>query len=89
MSRAKTSTRKSVSDLPASGEVRPLTERHQQVFGLISSGYLPPADSITKDGEPTWSFENLALIVGCDTDELIKLLKKQHPRFTIETGSRH
>jgi hypothetical protein len=74
---------------PIPNEAKPLGEGLRQVYGLISSGHLPPADTVTKDGKPAWSFENLAVIVGCEVDELARLLSRKPARFSIDPGARH
>lgn len=89
MSREKTSVTKNKPTLPETGDGKPITASRHEAFGLISSGFLPPADSITKEGSPTWTFENIAVILGCDVDELTALLRGKPPRFTIEPGARH
>ncbi|GAB6046793.1 hypothetical protein JCM19379_06160 [Methyloparacoccus murrellii] len=89
MSKAKASVKKTAFVPPALNDASPMAEKLQSIYGLISSGHLPPADTVTKDGQPTWSFDNLACILGCDADELIQLLRSKTARFSIEPGARH
>jgi len=89
MSKIKASVKKKAFVPPAMTETENVGARLQTVYGLISSGHLPPADTVTKDGHPTWSFDNLATILGCDPDELTRLLRNKSARFSIEPGARH
>jgi hypothetical protein len=62
-------------------EGEPLDQGVQEIFNLISSGFLPPADTVLKDGQPAWGFNTLAKIIGCEVAELSLLLKRQGARF--------
>ena len=75
--------------VPKTNETTPISEAERNVFGLISSGYLPLANTVTKDGRPAWHFESLAKIIGCGVEELSALLRSKGARFTIEPGARH
>ena len=75
--------------IPAADEGDRTSLHAQRIYELISGGYLPPADSVTKDGRPAWSLENLAAITGCGVTVLEKLLLAHAPRFRIEPGARH
>lgn len=66
----------------------PLDQRVQEIFNLISGGFLPPADTVLKDGQPAWGFDTLAKIIGCEVAELSLLLKRQGTRFKPE-GLKH
>lgn len=70
-------------------EPRAISEKDCKVYQLISAGFLPSADTVTKDGRPAWSFESLASIVGCKEAELAELLMKQGGRYRSPPGSRH
>jgi hypothetical protein len=86
MSKTKSSTKKAASSAKTT-ETKAMSYPFQQVFALISSGHLPPADTITHDGQPTWSFETLAVILGCDPQDLANLLRGGVARFTVEPGT--
>ena len=66
-----------------------ICEKDRKVYQLISAGFLPSADTVTKDGRPAWSFESLASIVGCKDMALAELLMNQGERYRPSTGSRH
>lgn len=63
-------------------ELQPTPAEIQEIFNLISAGYLPPADqfSIT-DGAPAWTLPTLAKIIGISRDELIGHLQRAGARF--------
>jgi hypothetical protein len=58
-----------------------------ELFALISQGRLPPADLIGLEGNPAWSIESIAKLLGTERKELIHLLKTQGPRFV--SAQRH
>jgi hypothetical protein len=86
MSKTKSSTKKTAS-VAKPTETKAMSYPFQQVFAMISSGHLPPADTITHDGQPTWSFETLAVILGCDPHDLANMLRGGAARFTVEPGT--
>jgi hypothetical protein len=70
-------------------EPRAISEKDCKVYQLISAGFLPSADTVTKDGRPAWCFESLASIVGCKETELAQLLMNQGGRYRPPPGSWH
>ena len=86
MSKTKSSTKKTAS-VAKPTETKAMSYPFQQVFAMISSGHLTPADTITHDGQPTWSFETLAVILGCDPHDLANMLRGGAARFTVEPGT--
>lgn len=53
----------------------------QETYALISQGFLPPADLASEpEGEPCWTFESLAMILGIRRDKLVQILLET-PRF--------
>ena len=70
-------------------EGKPMSEIDRKVYQLISSGFLPSADTVTKDGKPAWTFESIADIAGCREGELAELLRNQGARYRMPSGARH
>lgn len=88
MNKAPSARRRRVKPVE-SHEPRVISEKDCNVYQLISAGFLPSADTVTKDGRPAWSFESLANIVGCKETELAQLLLNQGGRHRPPPGSRH
>ena len=70
-------------------EAKPISEKDRNVYRLISAGFLPSADAVTRDGRPAWSFESLAHIVGCKEAELEELLTNQGRQSRSSQDARH
>lgn len=61
----------------------------EQILGLIHAGLLLPADSITKEGMPLWSFSNFAASLGLTELELAEVLPKKHDQRCLRHGMAH
>jgi hypothetical protein len=70
-------------------EGNPISEIDRKVYQLISSGFLPSADTVTKDGKPAWTFESISDIAGCRESELAELLRHKGARYSMPSGARH
>ncbi len=54
---------------------------------LISHGYLPKADALVgNEGEPAWTLEAVAQIIGFNKHELMDLVEKHGKRFDNGIG---
>jgi hypothetical protein len=84
-----TTRRRSPVALPIPSDAKPVSETVRNVYALVSSGNLPPADTVTKDGQPAWKFESLAAILGCSENELLRVLSANGAPFNVEPGARH
>ena len=62
-------------------ELRKASRRSIEAFEMIAEGFLPLADLITEAGEPVWSFESIAKILGTNPKELESLLRKRGNQF--------
>ena len=58
------------------------SDRAISILSLIRTGHIPPADSFMHDGEPLWSFESIAKLIGASTqDEFLEIIREAGVRF--------
>lgn len=65
----------------------PMDNDTNKILWLISHGYLPKADTLVgNEGEPAWTLEAVAQIIGFNKHELMDLVEKHGKRFDSGIG---
>lgn len=67
-------------------DTRGMSRAALQDLELIGKGYLPPADTFGVNGEPSWTIDSFAKILGVDRSTLVKHIHKAGRRFEISAG---